>query len=951
MYGRKGPPAFYPPPRIACFVCGAQVPADYPLFALPPHPGKPHGLPHFPFLIHHHPPLAGPPLEEGGEAKSCRPCYTVLMSQWDDYEKNRIPLIKRVYSVKRMDGLPFPNKDLQLEAAHQVQSRVLASTTSSMMMNPGAVSTGLTSSGSAAHGGYESSDRAPPVSSPLAHHSWPPSGAPRRGLAPPHRGGVTPSAPLTLDESSVGAHALGGNGSRGHDPGQDNDSALDLSSGSRERETMKSRSSVASHLSAVSHPSSSYQSEGAGSSTDILDLTLPDKNASFEVCYVCGDEFKKGVLSHSFAKQMDKEPFYSSLLSHPRPPRSRPMDASGRVQTCDECHQHLLDQWKQFEAEDKPHSDRNYSLRKRLTPTSDNATFVCYMCALEYQSLSLRLVYVKPNAENEPYYPFIYTQKPPPGASPISPQGMVQVCTLCYKSVKETKDKLGLSGGSSHIVSKPSLLPPKKKLRYDPDSYDDVNHCLPADITCPLCRRKFSVGSFKYLHTRPPPAGGLPYFPFLVTLPKLEDFNEFDDDKQGRTRACQLCTTSLINQWSQYQKESRPISERTYTYPSLLVRPRSVSSVRAQSPASQRSSGAVTPSKSAPASEVGQATQAYPRPRSNTQESRSHSPKDGPGNNLSHPMPTSGALVSNLKAAVTSAPTCHSPGFSSVHSGHSTNANPSEAASTTTALSAQVSTATGPIAAKLSNDKSSSSASSFYCFLCGLHSELSFARMLYSSVPGKKAPYFPFLKSHVPKDRAETLREDGTALVCTFCYHSLMVQWNQFVNSKPLIEPHERKYNISEYTCYVCGITTYRKRIRALRVLDFPFLNQHKIRKGVITLESDEMVAVCLDCFESLLGQFRDGERYGIPVEKRQYNWMQIPPPPEESSSHITTPQERLSKQEFKSMSSGTNAIKTSAGGVPHTSGGSGRPALTSSSIAAATNSMTAAVVGPKTSK
>ena len=67
------------------------------------------------------------------------------------------------------------------------------------------------------------------------------------------------------------------------------------------------------------------------------------------------------------------------------------MDSAGRVQTCDECNEHLLAQWNQHEEDETndsadhiPHADRNYSLRKRQQPLADTTTFVCYICALDY---------------------------------------------------------------------------------------------------------------------------------------------------------------------------------------------------------------------------------------------------------------------------------------------------------------------------------------------------------------------------------------------------------------------------------------------------------------------------------------------------------------------------------------------------------------------------------------
>ncbi|GIY45855.1 uncharacterized protein CEXT_640601, partial [Caerostris extrusa] len=148
-------------------------------------------------------------------------------------------------------------------------------------------------------------------------------------------------------------------------------------------------------------------------------------------------------------------------------------------------------------------------------------------------------------------------------------------------------------------------------------------------------------------------------------------------------------------------------------------------------------------------------------------------------------------------------------------------------------------------------------------------------------------PFFPFLTKHVVPDGAEKLSSEGSALVCMFCYHSLVSQWLAYETSTHPEDQNRwlRRYNTHNYVCYICGITTYRKRLCSISVKDFPFLLEHKRPAGALTVLNGECVVTCQTCFESITSQWKDFERMKVPVEMRKYNWIVLPPPPDDENS------------------------------------------------------------------
>ncbi|KAH8269517.1 hypothetical protein KR018_004756 [Drosophila ironensis] len=968
----SAPPDHHQVPMTVCFVCGGHGGYEPQPLRIRHNPERPADS-FFPFLERHEPPNGVPAVAPGQEyVWACMLCFRSLNEQWDSYERQKKPLLQRIYHMKRVDGKGYIGADvatqseyaaqvLGLSAEHLTQNGLIeghggggvsldpyalarhysphpashqAHHHTSRNASPSPNPSGVPGAGgvdfyarnsttpSSNHNRYLSrpQSRDMPVASPTSRPpSEPPAAsksstyahqkfklgsgnpAPQPSAGYPGQSGYHPAQYQQLQQQTAAYHMLqqvgtaGAGAASGVEPsthykgnpysalpspgsGQlpppmaaaydDNATVLDLRNSSN-----ASAPPPASPRNAAAAPATA-PSQQPQSEVGILDLSMPDKNSITEVCYVCGDEQRRGSLVElSTVKPREtgrpgQAVAYFPLFNeqHPRPARSRPKDPRGMIQACLPCYEDLMQQWNAHQASHKPESERSYQLRKRSTPVAERTTFVCYTCGSDTPSSQLRLVYCCPNAEREPYYPFIKTMKVYKNASPISPQGMVQVCSTCNEKHS------GLAEGgpppAAHSASGGGGISPNV-----------AGHALESNSAIYSASGAIAGNSVG-------PFGGR-------NSPSEKSLANSDSTSNVRFRPYETNSNNSNSNTARDLKQIRRSDSRPNS-PSSSSQGAAIENGHGQYPCSICK--VLCPSNkmdwlSTSAEHMNSHAMHFPCLKANavtsnnnnnnsTSNNNNNSSNNNTNNNNNNEL-NSNRVLACKECKDYLASQWESMDAERVPLEHRRYNIPSPMMTSSSPNGSRhgaMSINTPPSTPSISS--STPASTSIYCFLCGLHSDLTLARVLYASKEGSR-PYFPLLLKHNSLPNAEQLR-NNSALVCTFCYHSMLNQWRKYEAQSQSVNPADRKYNWHDYNCHLCGITTYRKRVRALPVNEFPFVKHQKSDDGLL-LENGEYAVVCLDCYESLRQQASQHDRFGVPISRRAYNWVPQPPPPEDS--------------------------------------------------------------------
>ena len=101
--------------KNVCFVCGSTGITST-LYIKPRSKGA-----YFPFLEQHEAPKGATPPTQEGAVQACNICFAFLQQQWESFERNKTPAIKRLYWLKRCDNGTFTGAEMHIQGEYVSQ--------------------------------------------------------------------------------------------------------------------------------------------------------------------------------------------------------------------------------------------------------------------------------------------------------------------------------------------------------------------------------------------------------------------------------------------------------------------------------------------------------------------------------------------------------------------------------------------------------------------------------------------------------------------------------------------------------------------------------------------------------------------------------------------------------------------------------------------------------------
>ncbi|KAI7802211.1 hypothetical protein IRJ41_003574, partial [Triplophysa rosa] len=582
---------------IHCFVCGSPVTLGKELSLQAKYQREKDG-PFFPFLQGQEPAPGALEIGPDGDALVCAVCHCFLREQWNSFQRNKTPIEKRMYWLKRPYQCDSRSISCDLERRISVGNFDANDSDYSFSDNDnlseqdldfsGRVMNNNNSGNAAKDGGRKNavSIKSSPESvgcpvRPSAAHDMPKSDRretkfishtsclsvsmiPHQNDIPSMRTPAPDNAIVRCNNDWIHASACV---SEACNRCEINFTIND------ERECAASSRLNAERSRAAKHHLSVFADEC--------------------VCYICGSRLSTGGHFRVFVQKQERascDPFFPFLCLRTPPPGAVPLSPGGYTLVCSTCHSSLTQQWQKFEVADVPVHQRLYvvplcaSVATRLSPPvmeesedglpkvhpllsmQRNLSEACYLCGQDCRR-EIKVVYAHSNnACRAMYFPFINLLPCPPNAQSMH-NGQVRCCIVCHRiledvwadyclclreelitSVSTFLGRYHLAMGRGEVLASASSGPLST-------SCQSVTTTTNHTSICYLCGEDLSGGIEYQLHVNPPGRCGErePFFPFLTIHPPAPRARPAD--ATGLVSACVLCYHDLLGQWTQHESQ------------------------------------------------------------------------------------------------------------------------------------------------------------------------------------------------------------------------------------------------------------------------------------------------------------------------------------------------------------------------------------------------------------